>query len=149
MRIWQRWGALLDLADRAATRAHPMPELAYRLARCAELTYDYVVRDKHFDWESTVKAISGLCGRSVLAILSRWRDRGFGWADRILPVAIEFLVARGDLAPKTALALIGCRADWNEPVLLQHVMAAYPDKGDAADLATFTYRYMTLNRQEC
>ena len=142
-----RWGALLDLADRAATRAHPMPELAYRLARCAELTYDYVVRDKHFDWESTVEAISGLCGRSVLAILSRWRDRGFGWADRILPVAIEFLVARGDLAPKTALALIGCRADWNEPLLLQHVMAAHPDKGDAADLAAFTYRYMTLNRQ--
>lgn len=142
-----RWGALLDLADRAASRAHPVPVLAYRLARCAELTYEYVVRDKHFDWDSTVEAISGLCGRSVLSILSRWRDRGFGWAGRILPVAIEFLVARGDLAPKTALALIGFRADWDKPLLLKHVMASCADKGDAEASAVFAYRYMTLNRQ--
>lgn len=142
-----RWGALLDLADRAASCAHPVPVLAYRLARCAELTYEYVVRDKHFDWDSTVEAISGLCGRSVLSILSRWRDRGFGWADRVLPVAMKFLVARGDLAPKTALALIGFRADWDEPLLLKHVMASCADKRDAEASAVFAYRYMTLNRQ--
>jgi hypothetical protein len=142
-----RWEALLDLANRAASRAHPTPLLAYRLARCAELTYEYVVRDKHFDWDATVEAISGLCRRSVLAILSRWRDRGFGWAGRILPVAIEFLVARGDLTPKTALALIGFRADWNVPLLLQHVMATCADKGDSEAATTFTYRYMTLNQQ--
>jgi hypothetical protein len=53
-----RWGALLDLADHAASRDRPNPVIAYRLGRCAELTYDYVARDKHFDWEATVEAIS-------------------------------------------------------------------------------------------
>lgn len=81
---------------------------------------------------------------ALLAILSRWRDRGFGWASRILPVAIEFLVARGDLTPKIALALIGFRADWDETLLLQHAMAISVDKSDAEAAATFTYRYMTL-----
>jgi hypothetical protein len=142
-----RWEALLDLADRAASPTHPVPLLAYRLARCAELTYEYVVRDKHFDWDATVEAISGLCKVSVLAILSRWRDRGFGWASRILPVAIEFLVVRGDLTPKIALALIGFRADWDETLLLQHAMAISVDKSDAEAAATFTYRYMTLDQQ--
>jgi hypothetical protein len=59
----------------AASRNSSNPEIAYRLARCAELTHDYVVRDKHFDWRATVEAISALCGKSSLAILSRERTR--------------------------------------------------------------------------
>jgi hypothetical protein len=56
-----RWAALLDLAEAASDAAQPAPELAYRLSRCAEVTYDYVARDKHFDWSRTVEAIAGLC----------------------------------------------------------------------------------------
>lgn len=137
-----RWGALLDLADRAASQERPNPVIAYRLARCAELTYDYVDRDKHFDWKATIEAISGLCGKSSLAILSRWRDRGFGSAERILPIAISFLVARGDLDPKVALAFIGFRAQWNEPLLLKNALAACANQ--TAKAAAFVYRYMTL-----
>ena len=138
-----RWGALLDLADRAASRERPNPVIAYRLARCAELTYDYVDRDKHFDWEATIEAISGLCGKSSLAILSRWRDRDFGWAGRILPIAVSFLVARGDLDPKVALALIGFRAQWNEPLLLKNALAACVNQAAKEAATEFAYRYMT------
>jgi hypothetical protein len=46
-----RWAAMLDLADRAAAPQRPVAEMAYKLARCAEVTYEYVARDKHFDWE--------------------------------------------------------------------------------------------------
>lgn len=142
-----RWGALLDLADRAASRNSPAPEIAYRLARCAELTYEYVVRDKHFDWDSTVKAISGLCGKSSLAILSRWRDRDFGWNVKILPIAVNFLVERGDLNPKLALALIGFRAQWDKPSLLKRTLTACNDKAEKDTAAKFTYRYMALEPQ--
>ncbi|MDP2602700.1 MAG: AVAST type 3 anti-phage nuclease/ATPase Avs3a [Deltaproteobacteria bacterium] len=142
-----RWGALLDLADRAASPQRRNPVMAYRLARCAELTYDYVVRDKYFDWAATVEAIAGLCASSALAIVSRWRDRDFGSAERILPIAVNFLVARGDLDPKVALALIGFRAQWNEPLLLKAVVAGCAKNADKEAAAEFVYRYMTLDRQ--
>lgn len=141
-----RWGALLDLAGRAAIRERPNPEIAYRLARCAEMTYDYVARDKYFAWEATVEAISGLCGKSSLAILSRWRDRDFGWAERILPIAVNFLVARGDLEPKIALALTCFRAQWNEPLLLSSGLAACEDNIEKEATAGLVYHYMVLDR---
>lgn len=143
----ERWGALLDLADHAADQDRPNPAMAYRLARCAELTYDYVARDKHFDWTATVEAIAGLCGNSSLAILSRWRDRDFGWAERILPIAINFLVARGRLDSKVALALIGFRAQWNEPLLIKNVLATCVNKAEKQVATEFAYRYMTMDLQ--
>jgi hypothetical protein len=143
----ERWGALLDLADRAAAQDRLNPVMAYRLARCAELTYDYVDRDKHFDWTGTVKAIAGLCGNSSLAILSRWRDRDFGWAERILPIAINFLVARGDLNPGLALTLIGFRAQWDKPLLLKRVLEACVNKTEKQAATEFAYRYMSLDAQ--
>lgn len=122
--------------------------MAYRLARCAELTYNYVDRDKHFDWEATVEAISGLCGKSSLAILSRWRDRDFGWPERILPIAVNFLVARGDLKPKIALALIGFRAQWNELFLLGSSLATCANKAEKEVTTELVCRYMTLGQQD-
>lgn len=142
-----RWGALLDLANRAALQDRPDPVIAYRLARCAEVTYEYVARDKYFDWEGTVEAISGLCAKSSFAILSRWRDRNFGQAERVLPVAVNFLVSRGDLNPKIALALICLRANWNESLLLNTVLDTCASKAEKEDAVEFAYRYMTLNEQ--
>lgn len=142
-----RWGALLDLADRSASQDRPNAAIAYRLARCAELTYDYVARDKHFDWTATIEAISGLGGTSSLAILSRWRDRDFGRTGRTLPIAVNFLVARGDLNPKVALALIGFRAQWNEPLLLNSVLAACANRPEKEAATEFAYRYMILDQQ--
>jgi hypothetical protein len=142
-----RWGALLDLAYRAGSQDRQDPATAYRFARCAELTYQYVDRDKHFDWDATVEAITGLSGSSSLAILSRWRDRGFGRAERILPTAVNCLLARGDLGPKIALSLIGFRAQWNEDILLKRVLAVCTDKADKEAATRFVYHYMTLDPQ--
>lgn len=143
----ERWGALLDLADSAAAQDRPNPVMAYRLARCAELTYDYVDRDKHFDWSATIEAISGLCGNSSLAILSRWRDRDFGRVERVLPISINYLVAHGSLNPRLALALIGFRAQWDIPLLLKNALEGCANNAEKQDAKEFVYRYMTLDQQ--
>jgi hypothetical protein len=139
-----RWDALLHLADRAADQNSPNPEAAYRLARGAELTYDYVNRDKHFDWGATVRAIAGLCGSSSIAILSRWRDRNFGMIERILPIAISFLVERGDLKSELILPLIGFRVQWNEPKMLKVFFETDSSNEEKKAAAALIYRYMTL-----
>ena len=107
-----RWGALLHLGAAAADKGEPRPKAAYRLSRAAELTYEYVARDKHFDWEGTIEALVGLCAPSSLAILSRWRDRRFGDASRLLPLAIGQLVNASRLTPAERLLFAGVDADW-------------------------------------
>ena len=140
-----RWGAILDLADRASRIDRPSPEMAYHFARCAELTYDYVDRDKDFDWCATIEALCDLCPASALAILSRWRDRGFGWSELILPIAVDRLIERGSVDARDTLPLIGFRAQWTYDRLLDSVLAkcASCDEKDAA--TAHLYRYMRLS----
>ncbi len=140
-----RWSAILDLANHAANAAAPVPQMAYRVARCAELTYDYVVRDKHFAWEETVKAIAGICPSSCIAILSRWRDRQFGEAERLLPTAIHMLIGQGSLQPKAALALVGFRAYWDRVQLLRNALAACTSKPEKEVVSRFLYHYMRFD----
>ena len=138
-----RWEALLSLSDQAATKETPNAMLAYRFARCAEVTYGYA-HDKHFPREATVKAITGISGSSAFAILSRWRDRGFGSSWPTLPIAVEFLVARGDIKPQLALTLLGFQSTWNEPFLLERVLESTQFRKDQSAAVDFTYRYMVL-----
>ncbi|MHC8361979.1 AVAST type 3 anti-phage nuclease/ATPase Avs3a [Pseudomonas sp. LS2P72] len=139
-----RWDSLIHLAERAANEKRPAPEVAYNFARCAELTYEYVERDKHFAWNATIEALVSLCPCSSLVIASRWRDRHFGDDSRILEVAIRALLGKKNVSPLDALPLIGFRAEWSENAL---VAAAIQDcaemqlKETALKLA---YRYMTL-----
>jgi hypothetical protein len=140
-----RWDAILDLADRAARTDRPSPETAYHFARCAEVTYDYVVRDKHFNWEATIEALCGLCPKSSLAILSRWRDRNFGWSERILPVAISLLIQRGSLDARDALPLIGFRANWTYDRLLESVLSKCATREEKETATAHLYRYMQFN----
>ena len=142
-----RWAAILDLADRAANAGRPNPETAYKLARCAELTYDYVVRDKHFDWEATVRGIAGLCPSSSFAILSRWRDRDFGRAERLLPTVVHFLLERRRIDPIAALSLIGFRADWDHIFLLKSALDACVSATDQNTASAFLYRHMRFDDQ--
>ena len=144
--LW-RWEAIVDLADRAARQDRPAPETAYQFARCAELTWDYVVRDKHFDWYSTVRALSSLCPNSSLAILSRWRDRGFGWAGRVLPIAIQALIEHGCVDPRDALALVGFEAEWDYPKLLGSVLDRCADRSAKDAASTLVFRYMKWEGQ--
>lgn len=145
--VIDRWGAIIDLADSAATPEAHYPEIAYRVARCGELIYDYMARDKYFDWEATVQAIANLCPSSAIAILSRWRDRDFGWAARTLPVAIHSLVQRGDLPPKTALGLVPIRADWDLSAVLESALSACPATAEKQEVLNLFARYVTLEER--
>lgn len=132
-----RWTSLLCLAEKAADAAHPQGEIAYRTARAAELIYDYVDRDKHFDWERSVKAVLSLCPNSAVAILSRWRDRRFGRWRRLLPVTVEHLLRSGRLNPWIALSLIGFRADWGYAPHLSLILDCLEEPSDKAKAAEF------------
>ena len=145
--VIDRWGAIIDLADRAATHGAHYPEIAYKFVRCAELVYDYMARDKYFDWEATVRAIARLCPSSAIAILSRWRDRDFGWAGRILPIAIDSLVKRGNLHPKTALGLIAIRANWDLSGLLDSAFSACLATAEKQEVLDLFARYATLEER--
>ena len=137
-----RWDAILDLADRAARQDRPAPEAAYKFARCAELTWDYTERDKHFAWPSTVRALSSLCPSSSIAILSRWRDRGFGTRKRILPIVIHALIEHGCVDPRDALALVGFEAEWDYLKLLASVLDKCEDRSEKEAASTLLFRYM-------
>jgi hypothetical protein len=137
-----RWDAILDLAERAKRVDRPSTKVAFDFARCAELTYAYVLRDKHFDWTATVKALSGLCPASAITILSRWRDRGFGWHERLLPVAIGDLIERGILDPRDALPLIGIRAQWDYVDLLKAALTRASSKGERESIGQVFFQYV-------
>jgi hypothetical protein len=137
-----RWDAILDLADRAVRPDRPSPATAYQFARCAELTYDYVVRDKHFNWNSTVEALCGLCPSSSLAIMSRWRDRGFGWSERLLPVAVACLIERNSIDARDALPLICFHAQWRHDKLLDSVLAKCDTREEREATSAFLYKYL-------
>ena len=147
-----RWNALLDLAISARDIKSPSPRRAYLLSRCAELSYAYVARDKHFDWEATVKAIAGLCPSSSLTILSRWRDRRFGQCGRLLPAAVEFLSENGVLDGRSAAALMAFHGEWRTSKLLRAALSAASSKADKERIAHVLIRFFILsggNADEC
>ena len=137
-----RWEAMLNLADRAGQPTRPVPDIAYKFARCAELTYDYVARDKHFDWWSTVRALSSLCPSSSFAILSRWRDRRFGWTGEVLPAATGALIEGGCLDPWDALPLVGFHARWEYAELLEAALGKCTSKAEKAAVERLLFRYV-------
>lgn len=140
-----RWSALLNLARAAADPAHPRPSTAYLLSRVAELTYEFVARDKHFDWRRTVRALTDLCPSSAFAIMSRWRDRDFGYSPRLLPIAVYHLRRAGRLSSALPVALAGIDAEWDRVEDLERFLA---DSSDAASRAIGTataYRYLRVS----
>lgn len=139
----ERWAALLHLARAAAVSEQPRARTAYRFARVAELTYEYVARDKHFDWDGTVEAMTDLCASSALAILSRWRDRRFGDPARLLPVVAQHLMENGRLPRVTAIALAGLDG-WDRLDDLKRALAAEPDPARRSVIAHIAYRYMRV-----
>ncbi len=139
-----RWDALIELAERAARADHPSPKIAYRFARCAEVTWDYSVRDKHFPWRSTVEALTRLCPSSSFAIISRWRDRRFGRNDRVLGLAIESLREQGRISALDALALIGFGPEWDGDKLIEDAVAVCGDTEAKTAALHLFYRYATI-----
>jgi len=142
-----RWSALLRLARSAAQLEQPRPRSAYRLSRVAELTYEYLVRDKYFDWDQTAEALADLCGPSSLAILSRWRDRRFGRAAELLPVVVYRLMARSLLPNTTPVALAGLRAEWEAVRDLQRIVNTDAEQETKRMYTGIAYRYLRVESQ--
>lgn len=142
-----RWEALIHLAERAADGRRPAPEVAYNLARCAEVTRAYVDRDKHFAWNATIKALAGLCPASLLTIACRWRDRGFGRDSRILAVAVGELLINENVKPLDALSMMGFRADWDLNQMLAAAVADGAVQQVRETAVKLTYRYMAFTTQ--
>lgn len=145
--LW-RWTAMIHLANAASAPDEPKPELAYRIARSAELTYDFVYRDKHFDWQGTVEAVANLCPFSAFAILSRWRDRGFGSCQRLLAILVEHLLLRDQLDPSLAAALYGFQAQWSAAEVFAAVMQNSRTESDLQKRADFLYEYIRLQNHD-
>lgn len=139
-----RWAALLELTIAASDPNQPQPQLCYRLSRAAEVVYDFVARDKHFDWEGTMEGITKLCPASSLAILSRWKDRTFCWAEREFPRAIKYLVELGKVSPSAALALIGYQYSWSNTELIKSVTTTVKDKKKQKALLNQAVRYIQI-----
>ena len=102
-----RYVALLFLAKAAANSSQSNPRLAYELSRAAELTYKYVVRDKHFLWDSTVETLIDLAPESIFEILGRWQDRNIDGEYRTIPAALEYLESKNLIHPNLWAACIG------------------------------------------
>lgn len=140
-----RWRSVVVLAQAAAEPASPSPERAYRIARAAELTYEFVYRDKHFDWEATVDAIASVCPVSAVAILSRWRDRNFGNCQRLLPELVDYLLKAELLDPKVAAALYCFQADWSVDEFLAAVLGRTPAGPQRKEVASLLWSYIRLD----
>ena len=139
-----RWSALLELAMATSSPEQPEPELCYRLSRAAEVVYEFVARDKYFDWEGTTEAVTKLCPASSLAILSRWKDRRFCRIGRELPQVTELLVALGKVSPSTALALIGYHYGWSNAERVHSAIASVKDKKERKALFDHAMQYIRI-----
>jgi len=79
----ERWEAIVSVAQRSAENQTQSAKMAYRFMRCAELIGEN--NEKYFNRNETVETCLSLSPESAFAILSRWKDRGIGWSDRLLP----------------------------------------------------------------
>jgi hypothetical protein len=122
-----RWDAMMHLANSATENGNQVdPETAYRFARGAELTYHYVARDKHFDWDFTASSLARLSPKSAIAILSRWADRRFGRYYQLTSEAIETLCKNGELDWDIALAMTPLDAYWSLPQIFNQAVCQSP-----------------------
>ncbi|WCE10548.1 AVAST type 3 anti-phage nuclease/ATPase Avs3a [Pseudomonas sp. JBR1] len=143
-----RWTTFLELADAAHCSGRTRSRTAYRLARIAELSYDHMARDKYMDWDRLVEGLVGLCPSSSLAILSRWRDREFGSAGELFPVAIYSLINQGLFPKKAAVALSGTEAGWNRVSDIKAAMEAESDSDRKRSILQIAYRFLRIQTHE-
>jgi hypothetical protein len=143
-----RWTTFLDLTDTAHRSDQVRPRTAYRLARIAELSYEHMARDKYMDWDRLVEGLVGLCPSSSLAILSRWRDREFGFAGELFPVAIYSLIERRLLPKKAAIALSGTVTGWKRVNDLKTAIDAESDNNRKRSVLQIAYRFLRIQSYE-
>jgi len=143
-----RWTTFLDLSDAAHRPGQARPRTAYRLARIAELSYEHMARDKYMDWDRLVGGLVGLCPSSSLAILSRWRDREFGFAGELFSVAIYSLIDRGLLPKKAAVALSGTETGWKRVSDINAAIEEESDNNRKRSILRIAYRFLRIQTHE-
>jgi hypothetical protein len=143
-----RWTTFLDLAEAAHCPGTARPRTAYRLARMAELTYEHMARDKYMDWDRLIEGLVDLSPSSSLAILSRWRDRSFGWVSKLLPTAIYRLVATAHLPNLTPVALCGTVSGWKRVDDVQAAIEAESTLGRKKLLLQVAYRFLRIQHAD-
>lgn len=143
-----RWTAFLSLSDAAHSPNLARPQTAYRLACLAELSYEHMARDKYMDWERLVESLIGLCPPSSFAILSRWRDRKFGYADKLFRVAVYSLIDRGLLPKKAAVALSGVDSEWKRISDIKAAIEAESDSQQKRTILQVAYRFFRIQTHE-
>lgn len=143
-----RWTTLLELAGAAHRSGEARPRTAYRLSRVAELSYEHMARDKYMDWSRLVEGLVGLCPSSSLAILSRWRDREFGFAGELFSVAIYSLIDQGLLPKKAAVALSGTGNGWKRVNDIKAAIEAEFDKNQKRSILRIAYRFLRIQPQD-
>lgn len=139
---YDRWESILQLGDRATETRPDRPDLAYRFGRCGEVIRGYL--DKHFDWRATLRIVGRLSPAGGLAVVSRWRDRGVGWFNEILPDAMQPLVEDGAIDGREAAAFIGFAFPWEYETLLEPALAAAMSAGVRLEIAQGFVRYLEL-----
>lgn len=143
-----RWTTFLDLTDAAHRQGEPRPRTAYRLARIAELSYKHMARDKYMDWDRLVQGLVGLCPSSSLAILSRWRDRKFGFAGELFPIAVYGLIDHRLLPAMAAVALSGTMSGWKRISDARSAINAEPDINQRRLILKIAYRFLRIQTNE-
>ena len=143
-----RWTTFLELADAAHRSSEAKSRTAYRLARIAELTYEHMARDKYMDWDRLVDGLVGLCPSSSLAILSRWRDREFGFAGELFPIAIYSLIDRGLLPKQAAVALSGTGTGWKRVSDSKAAIEEESDNDRKRSNLRIAYRFLRIQSHE-
>lgn len=143
-----RWTTFLELTDAAHRQGKPKPRTAYRLARIAELSYEHMARDKYMDWHRLVQGLVGLCPSSSLAILSRWRDREFGFAGELFPTAVYSLIDHKLLPSKAAVAMSGTVRGWKRISDARAAINAESDINQKRLILEIAYRFVRIQTCE-
>ena len=86
-----------------------------------------------------------MCPASAIAALSRWRDRKFGYADRLLKFAIDRLVKRGLLPPIAPIALCPIGEEWERAEDLVKAVEHESDKDAKRRTLSVGYRYLRVS----
>lgn len=142
---FSRWEALTYHAFNIENIVHDdnHPELAYRFARCAELTHKYMYED-HFNWEKSVKALVNIHPTSSLTIASRWRDRRFGEDEIVINAIGESLLQKELIAPVSLLSLLCLKSGFNLEKILKNIQFETLDSDVQIAIVLIIYQYQII-----
>ncbi len=141
---YSRWESLIYHAYKLNTvMDNDKPELAYRFAKCAELTYKYIYED-HFDWIHTTKALVNIHPTSSLAIASRWRDRDFGEDNVIIKNIGQELLEQGLISPISLLPMVCLKSDIELHEIIEHIHFKKLNSDIQKSILLTIYKYQVI-----